>query len=161
MMAATLPVTVIIAARNEERNISRCLCSLARAQATYVIDSGSHDATPAMAANLGADVVQFHYRGGYPKKRQWALDTLYITTPWVMLLDADEVVPHELWEEITAGIGSTSCNAFLVTKGFHFLGRRFRFGGFSHSAVILFRRGCARFEQLLRDPPPVAGHGGA
>ena len=153
MMTETLPITAIIAARNEERNISRCLCSLTRAQATYVIDSGSHDATPAIAADLGADVVQFRYLGGYPKKRQWALDTLNITTPWVIFLDADEAVPDALWEEIAAGIKSPSCDAFLVTKGFHFLGRRFRFGGFSFSAVILFRRGRGRFEQLLRDPP--------
>lgn len=152
-MTAKLPITAIVAARNEERNISRCLNSLARAEAVYLIDSGSHDATGAIATNLGANVIQFHYCGGYPKKRQWALDTLDITTPWVMLVDADEVVPHELWEEIAAEIESTSCDAFLVTKGFHFLGRRFRFGGFSHCAVILFRRGRARFEQLVRDPP--------
>ena len=44
-----------------------------------------------------------------------------------------------------------SCAAYLVTKGFHFLGRRFRFGGFSHAAVLLFRTGQAKFETLLAD----------
>jgi glycosyltransferase involved in cell wall biosynthesis len=152
-MTATVPVTAIVAARNEEKNISRCLRSLTPAQAIYVIDSGSHDATATMAASLGAKVLQFHYQGSYPKKRQWALDTLRITTPWVMLLDADEAIPDALWEEIAAGIQSDSRDAFLATKGFHFLGRPFRFGGFSHTAVILFRRGRARFEQLLVNPP--------
>jgi len=153
VMTTKLPISVIIAARNEEKNISRCIGSLSRAEAIYLIDSGSHDATGRIAANLGANVIQFHYGGGYPKKRQWALDTLEIRTPWVLLVDADEVVPPELWDEIAAEIGSTSCEAFLITKGFHFLGRRFRFGGFSHAAVLLFRRSRARFERLLHNPP--------
>ena len=89
-------------------------------------------------------MVQFDYRGGYPKKRQWALDTLDITTEWVLLLDADEVVPPELWDEIeSATAGADAPPAFLITKGFHFLGKRFRFGGFSFAAVLLFRGGRA------------------
>jgi glycosyltransferase involved in cell wall biosynthesis len=153
MIIAKLPITAIVAVRNEERNISRCLCSLSRAEAIYVIESSSKDTTTSIAANLGACIVQFCYAGGYPKKRQWALDTLNIATPWVMFLDADEVVPDALWDEISTAIASARCDAFLVTKGFHFMGRRFRFGGFSHSAVILFRRGLARFERLLANSP--------
>jgi len=41
--------------------------------------------------------------------------------------------------------------AYYVTKQFHFLGKPFRFGGFSHSAVLLFRTGQARFERLVED----------
>ena len=44
--------------------------------------------------------------------------------------------------------------AFTITKGFHFLGQKFHFGGFSHRAVLLFRPGKARFESLM---PPVPG----
>jgi hypothetical protein len=86
------------------------------------------------------------------KKRQWALDQLDIKTEWVLLIDADEVVPNMLWDEISAAISdSSSPPAFLITKGFHFLGRRFRFGGFSFGAVLLFRTGKARFERLVDD----------
>ena len=42
-------------------------------------------------------------------------------------------------------------DAYLITKGFHFLGRRFRHGGFSHAPVLLFRTGTARFERLSDD----------
>jgi hypothetical protein len=66
-------------------------------------------------------------------------------------VDADEVVPERLWSEIELAI-KTAADAFLITKGFHFLGRPFRFGGFSHSAILLFRTGRARFEQLLESP---------
>jgi glycosyltransferase involved in cell wall biosynthesis len=147
-----LPLTALIAAKDEARNIGRCLASLSPAERTIVVDSQSRDQTAAIAADQGAEVVQFEYRGGYPKKRQWALDTLTITTPWILLLDADEVVPSELWQEIAhTTTKANGADAYLITKGFHFLGRRFRFGGFSHRATLLFKRGKARFERLVED----------
>ena len=149
----SLPVTVLIAAKNEEANLPRCLGALGPASRCILLDSHSTDRSAEIARSFGCDVVQFTYGGGYPKKRQWALDTLELDTDWVLLLDADEVVPDELWAEIRTAISHPAApDAFLITKGFHFLGRRFRFGGFSHAAVLLFRRGRARFEQLLDDP---------
>lgn len=147
-----LDVTVLIAAKNEEANLDRCLQALDPAERVIVLDSHSEDATGTIARRNGADVVQFDYRGGYPKKRQWALETLDIDTEWVFLLDADEVVPPELWQEITETLTSPSDDAYLITKGFHFMGRRFDHGGFSHQAVLLFRAGSARFEELIDDP---------
>jgi glycosyltransferase involved in cell wall biosynthesis len=149
----SVPVTVLVAARNEEANLGKCLAALTPARRVLVLDSHSRDRTPEIARDHGAEVVQFTYAGGHPKKRQWALDTLSLETDWVLLLDADEVVPGPLWEEIAAAVRSPgAANAFLITKGFHFLGRRFRFGGFSFAAVLLFRRGKARFERLVGDP---------
>lgn len=144
-----LPITVLLAARNEELNLPKCLASLYPVQRVILLDSLSRDRTASIAAARGVEVVQFHYSGGYPKKRQWALDQLDIDTQWVLLLDADEVVPEQLWQEIERAISASDApDAFLVTKGFHFLRKRFRFGGFSHSAVLLFRRGKAAFEEL-------------
>lgn len=148
-----LPITVLVAVRNEQTNLGRCLCACSRAQKVIVLDSHSTDATGAIARQNGADVAQFSYTGGYPKKRQWALDSLTIDTEWILLLDADEVVPEALWQEIEAAVtGATAENGFLIRKGFHFLGRRFRFGGFSHQAVLLIRNGFARFEELIDVP---------
>lgn len=147
-----LPITVLLAAKNEAVNLPRCLAALLPAERVIVLDSHSTDTTPNIALQHGAEVVQFDYRGGYPKKRQWALDNLTFTTPWMLLLDADEVVPNALWREMGAAIHEPDTpDAYLITKGFHFLGRRFDHGGFSHSAVLLFKTGTARFEQLFDD----------
>jgi glycosyltransferase involved in cell wall biosynthesis len=148
-----LPITVILATKNEESNIIRCISALTEVERIMVIDSKSDDATSRLARDHGAEVFQFNYTGGYPKKRQWALDNLPISSEWVMLLDADEFVPNELWAEIRTAINLYEMDAFLIKKGFHFLGKRFRFGGFSHSAVLLFRKGKARFEHIIDDPP--------
>jgi glycosyltransferase involved in cell wall biosynthesis len=149
----TLPITVLIAAKDEAANLPRCLEALGPAERVVVLDSHSTDATPQIAREHGAEVVQFDYGGGYPKKRQWALETLDIETEWVLLLDADEVVPESLWAEIRRTLSDPGVDdAYLITKGFHFLGQKFTHGGFSHEAVLLFRKGRARFECLIDDP---------
>ena len=151
-MTVRVPVTVLLAAKNEAINLPKCLASLAPAERLILLDSHSTDRTVEIAREAGAEVVQFDYAGGYPKKRQWALESLDLRTEWVFLLDADEEVPSELWTEIAAAITNPqSPNGFLITKGFHFLGRRLRCGGFSFAAVLLVRRGKARFERVMEE----------
>lgn len=150
--ATPVPVTVLVAAKNESANIAKCLRSVAWAKKVFVVDSHSSDDTAARATSLGAEVVQFTFSGGFRKKRQWALDTLPIATEWVLLLDADEEVPAELRAEIETAVRATSGpSAYTIRKGFHFLGRRFRHGGFSFAAVLLIQKDKARFEQLQED----------
>lgn len=144
-----LPITVLLAAKNEEANLSKCLAALGSFERVVLVDSHSEDRTPEVALQYGAEVVNFEYAGGYPKKRQWAMDHLAITTPWTLLLDADEVVTQELVDELRGELKGGQQDAYLITKGFHFMGRRFRHGGFSHAAVLLFRTGKARFEHLF------------
>lgn len=151
-MADKLDVTVLIAARNEAANLPACLDRLDPARRVVVVDSNSRDGTADIAAARGAEVVPFQWNGTYPRKRQWALDHLPIATEWVILLDADESIPPALWEEIREVLSRpVPAAAYLARKQFHFLGRCLRFGGFSHSAVLLFRKGTARFENLLPD----------
>src|ERR1700730_11526527 len=98
--AVTLPVSVIVPVRNEGRNLRRCLESLCGAGDVYVIDSQSSDDSVEIAREFGAQVIQFHYHGGWPKKRQWALDMLPLRYEWVLLLDADESLTPALFFEI-------------------------------------------------------------
>src|SRR5208337_3285666 len=102
--ADQLPVSVIVAARNESKNLPRCLQALKDVGEVYVIDSQSIDGTVEIARSHGAKVVQFHYQGGWPKKRQWAMNTLPLAYDWTLLLDADEVLTPELSKEISSAI---------------------------------------------------------
>lgn len=148
-----LPITVLIAVKNEALNLPKCLDALVPAERVVLIDSGSTDETANIAQNHGVEIVQFKYSHAYPKKRQWALDNVPIKTPWVFLLDADEVMTEQLWREISFVVNlRTPKTAYLVEKAFHFLGKRFRFGGFSFQAVLLLQTGKGRFEELAVDP---------
>ena len=149
--SVTLPVSVLVATRNEERNLPRCLESLREAGEVYVIDSQSTDTTVAIAELYGAHVVQFHYRGGWPKKRQWALDSLPFSYEWVLLIDADEALTPELLEEITEAIQTSRFDGYYIKLRMFFLGRELRHSGASFYKLLLFRRGKARFECRLAE----------
>ena len=65
-----LPITVLIAAKNEALNLPKCLESLNPVEKIILLDSKSSDSSAKIAALYGAEVIQFDYKGGYPKKRQ-------------------------------------------------------------------------------------------
>jgi glycosyltransferase involved in cell wall biosynthesis len=146
-----IPVTVIIPTRNEARHLSRCLEAARFCAEIYVIDSQSTDQTVEIAQTFGAKIVQFHYVGGWPKKRQWALDSLPFENDWVLLLDADEVLTPDLADEIGEAIRDPSLMGYWVFLRINFLGRQLRFGGNGFWKLSLFRRGKGHFECRLRD----------
>jgi glycosyltransferase involved in cell wall biosynthesis len=150
--AVSLPVSVIIPVRNEARNLPRCLESLRGAGEIYVIDSGSTDETADIARSFDAKIVQFHYHGGWPKKRQWAIDTLPLAYDWILLLDADEALSPESVEEIRRTVQYPDCDGYYFALRMHFLGRVLRHGDASfYTSARLLRRGKGRFECRYKD----------
>jgi glycosyltransferase involved in cell wall biosynthesis len=149
--SALLPVTVIVAARNEARNLPRCLESLRDVGEVYLIDSQSADATVQIAQSYGAHVVQFHYQGGWPKKRQWAMESLLLAYDWIFLVDADEALTPELAGEIRLAIQDPGCDGYYIALRMFFLGRELRHSGASFYKLSLFRRGKGRFECRLKE----------
>ena len=146
-----IPVSVIIAVRNEANNLPRCLQALKDVGEVYVIDSQSTDETVEVARSHGAQVVQFHYQGGWPKKRQWAINTLPFAHDWILLLDADEVLTPELAEEIRTAIQNPAIDGCSILLRTWFLGRVLRHGDVSLWKLSLFRRGKGRYECRLKD----------
>jgi hypothetical protein len=146
-----LPVSVIIPVRNEAKNLPRCLQTLRDAGEVVVVDSQSTDATVEIAREFGAQVVQFHYQGGWPKKRQWAMDTVPLAYDWILLLDADEVLTPELTTEIHRAIQSTEINGYYIALRMYFLGRVLSHGDARFWKLSLFRRGKGKYECRLKD----------
>jgi glycosyltransferase involved in cell wall biosynthesis len=146
-----IPVTVIIPVRNEARNLPRCLEVLRDFSEVYVVDSQSTDETVEIARSHGAKVVQFYYQGAWPKKRQWAMDTLPIANDWVLLLDADEILSSALMEEIRSAIQNPRVNGYAIQLQTWFLGRPLRHGDVSLWKMSLFRRSKGRYECRLQE----------
>ena len=119
-----VPVSILIPVKNEAGNLPRCLESIAWADEIWVIDSQSTDGTQTIAEAAGAQVVQFHFNGSWPKKRNWALENLTFKHEWVFLIDADETLPPEAAEELRAiATGAGECAAYQVDRRFWFLGQ--------------------------------------
>ena len=144
----SVPVSVLIPTRNEEANLPRCLDAVAGwADEVLVVDSQSTDGTIAIAEDYGAEVIQFEYDGGWPKKRQWALDTYDFDTEWILLLDADEILLPPIKSEIAEAIQTDRYNGYWLRFQLHFLGRQLRHGGFDLWKLYLFRHGTGRYER--------------
>ena len=147
-LARTLPITVIIPTKNEEKNIRGCLASVAWADQVFVVDSHSQDQTAAIARELGVEVVQFDYDGGWPKKKNWAIRNLPIHNPWFLILDADERVDEALTQEIATAIQRDDVDGYYMCWRFIFLGRWMRHS-WSHGWMLrLVRVGKGEYEDL-------------
>jgi len=146
-----VPVSAIIPVRNEAANLPRCLEALRDIGEVFVVDSQSTDSTVEIARSYNAQVVQFHYQGGWPKKRQWAMDNLRLTHDWILLLDADEVLTPELKHEIRSAIANPAIDGYYIGLSIYFLGRVLRHGDARFWKLSLFRRGKGRYECRLKD----------
>src|SRR5262245_50348579 len=152
----TVAISVLIPTKNEERNIRKCLESVAWADEVCVVDSCSTDCTVEIARRLGAKVISFSWDGKGPRKKNWALDHLPWKHEWVLVVDADEEVPSALRDEITTAVcRSSSYAAFLVPYHYYFLGRLLMHGA-PLWKLVLFKHHLARFERM--DVPEVTGY---
>jgi glycosyltransferase involved in cell wall biosynthesis len=128
----------------------RCLDSIqVWADEIVVVDSQSTDRTLQIAAEYGASILQFHYEGGWPKKRQWALDNYNWRNDWILLLDADEILLPSTKNEMEHAIQSDLYDGYLIRLEVCFLGRMLRYGGNQLWKLSLFRRGKGCFEKRL------------
>lgn len=153
-----VPVSVIVPVKNEASNLRVCLPALAWADEVFVVDSQSTDETADVAVAHGARVVQFHFNGSYPKKKNWALDNLPFRNEWVLIVDADEVVPPELADEIAARTGSGEADGFYLNMKYFFLGRRIHHCGYSECWNLrLFRHRLGRYERMPVRPGARTG----
>lgn len=147
--AAKVPVSVLIPAKNEEENLPACLDSLARADEIFLVDSQSCDRTTAIAADYGVQTVQFHFNGHWPKKKNWALENLPFRHPWVLIVDCDERIPPDLWDEIAQAIQQTEYDGYYLNRRVFFLGKWIRHGGkYPDWNLRLFRHAQGRYENL-------------
>jgi glycosyltransferase involved in cell wall biosynthesis len=147
-----VPISTVILTRDEELNLPACLASLADVVGEIVVvDSGSTDATRAIAARFGARVVEHEFHG-HSAQWQWALRELPLRHEWVLGLDADQRLTPELAAELRArfapGADGPAVDGFYVARRNVFRGRWIRWGGYYPKYLLkLFRRSAVLFEE--------------
>lgn len=147
-----IPLSVIVPIRNEAANLDRCLSAVSWADEILVVDSNSTDASAQIAEQHGARVVQFAFNGTWPKKKNWALETLAFKHEWVFILDADEVLPPEAEREFGEAIGSQGDKAdiagYWINRRFMFMGKWLQHAYYPNWNLRLFKHRLGRYEKL-------------
>lgn len=140
-------LSVVIIARDEERNISDCLRSVLWAGEIIVIDNGSTDNTVEIARSLGAIVHQEKWRGYGPTKSR-AVELA--TGEWILSLDADERITPTLAEEIREVLTKKQADGYEIPRLTNFIGSWIKHSGWYPDYVLrLFRKGQGEFTQSL------------
>lgn len=118
-----IPISVVILTYNESVNIVRCLDSIRLSDDIVVLDSHSTDDTCTLAAEKGARIEYRHF-DNYARQRNHALQNISYRNDWVLMLDADEMVPDALMAEMAAAIAAAPAEMtlFRLRRKDYFMG---------------------------------------
>ncbi len=138
-------ISVIVTTLDEQRTIARCLESVRGFGEILLVDSFSTDRTLEIASTFPVRVVQREYESA-AKQKNWALgEVLY---DWVLILDADEILPPTLRAEIEALPEPPPHEGYWIHRESDYLGRRIRHCGWQRDKVLrLFHRQAGAYEE--------------
>lgn len=153
---ASVPLAVLVPVKNEQSNIVECLRHVQWAQQIAVVDSHSTDLTVPLSQAMGAEVYQFQYsKEGWPKKKNWALESVPWRHEWVLIVDADELITPSLAAEIVDVVegrtraGNGCGDGYWLNRRFMFMGRWIKHCGYYPSWNIrLFKHRVGRYERI-------------
>jgi glycosyltransferase involved in cell wall biosynthesis len=141
MTSTRSTISAYIICKNEESHIRRCLQSVAWCDEIVLVDSGSTDATLAIAREF-TSLIHVREWSGYGDQKNFALSLC--TCDWVLNLDADEEVSSELKSslfEILAEKDSTTAGYFLL-RVVNFLDRWWYAGDWYPEYRLRFGKRC-------------------
>jgi len=132
-------ISATIVACNEANNLARALHSLGCADEIVLVDSGSTDETPKIAASLGARVIYQPWQGYAPQKN---LATRHAQHDWILSLDADEELDAVAQAAICDWKGAEpSADGYRFARRARYLGRWILHSGwYPDYKVRLFNR---------------------
>ena len=146
-----MTLSVVITTRNEEANIANCIQAFDAVRdrvEMIVVDNASEDRTREIAAEMGAKVLE----KGPERSAQRNLGRRTASAEWVIVLDADMILPPETVEEVLAIAesprGADSVAAYWIPevrtgRGLRVKARNFERGfydGTCIDALRLFRK---------------------
>lgn len=119
-------VSAVLIVKNEAQKLPDCLKSLAWADEIVVLDSGSGDATLAIAQQFSAKVFVNSDWQGFGVQRERAAQLA--TGDWIFMIDADERVTPELQASILSAVQQAPA-IWLVNRLCWCFGRFIKYSG--------------------------------
>jgi glycosyltransferase involved in cell wall biosynthesis len=153
-------VSVLILTLNEEVNLPGCLESVAWSDDIVVFDSYSSDSTVEIAKAAGARVLQRVF-DNYAGQRNAALNGVQYKHPWVLMVDADERWPGEMYEEMLKAISSDGdMSIYHFRRRDMFMGRWLRHTGYPTWAGRLVKVGRVQVQRGINEEYHTSGRKG-
>jgi glycosyltransferase involved in cell wall biosynthesis len=141
-----MKISATIITLNEESNIKAACESVAWADETVVVDSGSIDTTREIAEACGARVITNPWPG-FGAQKQFAVDEA--KHEWIFSLDADERVSDELKKSIGSLRDKTDlADGYQIARRTYYQGRWIRGGGwYPDRQLRLFKKSKGHWKQ--------------
>jgi glycosyltransferase involved in cell wall biosynthesis len=118
--------SIYILTYNEEIDIAACIESAMLSDDVVVVDSFSGDRTVDIARQYPVRVIQ-HAFESHGKQRTWMLESVPAKYPWIYILEADERMTPELFQECVSIIQSDSHEVgYYVAERVMFMGQWIR-----------------------------------
>ena len=143
-------LTVALIVKNEAANLPKCLESVQNwVDEIVIVDSGSTDQTAQIAAQFGAKFYTYADWQGFGKQRQRAQQ--YVSSDYVLWLDADECVTPPLRDAILAAIAENKPNTvYQIGRLSRVFGREIHHSGWYPDFVTrLYRTDFAQYNDAL------------
>jgi len=121
-------ITIVILAKNEEKNLTALLPTLTWAKQVMVIDDNSTDKTHEIVKKNKAHYVKQLLHDDYASARNKALKR--VKTPWALFLDADERLGKKAVKEILTEISDKKApfDGYKLNRTDIYKGKVLRFG---------------------------------
>jgi hypothetical protein len=148
-------ISILIFTKNEEHDLPGCLGSVCWSDDVHVCDSGSTDTTAIVAARAGARVTirptgPQLFGGNEAEHKNWALANIPFKYNWVLQLDADERVGHELAKSACKAVQSPGDSVAFRVRRRDFWGEQWLKHAVATSYYIrLFRREKLSYARLV------------
>lgn len=140
-------LSVIIITKDEAHNLRDCLQSVIWADEIIVIDSGSTDGSQQICREFNCTLIETDWPGFGIQKNRALSHTKY---DWVLSIDADERVSHELKEEILSTLQTPIHQGYFMPRSSNYCGRFIKHSGWSPDNILrVFNKNFASFTNDL------------
>lgn len=150
MRSAIPSISAVVIARNEQDNISSCLETLLWCDEIILVDMESEDCTVEIARKYTEKIYSHHMVTAFDVAKKFAVEKA--GGDWILLIDADEMVPVTLAEELRRQSLEGNLSIVEIPFRHYILGSCAEYSGWGYTPLPrFFRKEAIIFTGIIHD----------